>query len=183
MKKLIVLVLLLLIFLLGVFSSLTTQPRPEVLNEFHQVIQRYRAHIANTGVAVLIDYDQPLIRRRLWVIDMKTGGILLNAHVAHSMKSGLLVPHDFSNDPKSYKSCRGAFVTGKAYQGRQGFSLQLNGLDRGINDNASKRAIIFHGRYRPWSLGTFITAPLVNEKLINLAQGGAFVWVHANEQK
>jgi hypothetical protein len=172
-----------LALLLGIYSQLTTQPRPEVLNEFHQVMQRYRAHIAKTGVAVLIDYDQPLIRRRLWVLDMKTGAILLNAHVSHSMKSGILYARDFSNDPKSYKSCRGAFVTGKAFRGRHGFSLQLNGLDRGINDNASKRAIIFHGRYRPWSLGTFITAPLTNEKLINLAQGGTFVWVHTREPK
>jgi len=183
MKRLSVLLLLLLIFFLGVYSSLTTRPNAEVLNEFHRMMPRFRAHIAKTGVAVLIDYDQPLIRRRLWAIELKTGAVLLNAHVSHSMKSGLLIPRDFSNDPKSYKSCRGAFVTGKAYQGRHGYSLQLNGLEKDVNDNASKRAIIFQGQYRPWSLGSFITVPLVNQKLIDLAQGGVFVWVHGSEPK
>jgi hypothetical protein len=183
LKKVTFFILFVLAAVLGVYSQVTTRPRPQVLDEFQQAFQRYRAHIAKTGVAVLIDYDQPLIRRRLWVIDMKTGAVLLNAHVAHSMKSGLLIPHDFSNDPKSYKSCRGAFVTGRAYQGRHGYSLQLNGLDKDVNDNASKRTIIFQGQYRPWSLGSFITAPLTNEKLINLAQGGTFIWVHASERK
>jgi len=183
MKRLIVLALLLLIFFLGVYSSLTTRPDAEALNELHRMLPRYRALIAKPNLAVLINYDQPLFRRRLWVIDLKTGAILLNAHVAHSLKSGLLIPRDFANDPKSYKSCRGAFVTGKAFQGRQGYSLQLNGLDKDVNDNASRRAIIFQGQYRPWSFGSFITVPLVNEKLINLAQGGVFVWVHASDLK
>jgi len=181
MKKLIVLLLLLLIFLLGVYCSLTTQPDAEVLNELHRVLPRYRAHITKSNVAVLIDYDQPLFRRRLWVIDLKTGAMLLNAHVSHSFKSGILFARDFSNDPKSYKSCRGALVTGKAFQGRGGYSLQLNGLDKDVNDNASRRSIIFQGKYRPWSFGSFITAPPVNQKLIDLVQGGVFVWVHARE--
>lgn len=167
----------------GIYSSLTTQPEAEVLNELHRILPRYRAHIAKPGVAVLIDYDQPMFRRRLWVIDLKTGAIFLNAHISHSMKSGLLIPRDFSNELKSYKSCRGAFVTGKAYQGRKGYSLQLNGMDKDVNDNASRRTIIFEGRYLPWSFGAFITMPAVNKKLIDLAKDGVFVWVHASERK
>lgn len=167
----------------GVYGSLTTRPEAEVLNELHRILPRYQSRVAKTSVAVLIDYDQPLIRRRLWVIDLKTGAILLNAHVSHSLKSGLLIPRDFSNDPKSYKSCRGAFVTGKAFEGRHGYSLQLNGLEKDVNDNASKRTIIFQGQYRPWSFGAFITVPLVNKKLIDLAKDGVFVWVHAGERK
>jgi len=31
------------------------------------------------------------------------------------------------------------------YQGKHGISLKLDGLDKGINDNARQRAVVLHG--------------------------------------
>ena len=42
-------------------------------------------------------------------------------------------------------SSLGFFVTGETYFGRYGYSLKLEGLEPGINDNARKRAIVIHG--------------------------------------
>jgi hypothetical protein len=36
-------------------------------------------------------------------------------------------------------------VTKDTYIGKNGYSLRLNGLDRGFNDNALDRAIVMHG--------------------------------------
>ena len=43
------------------------------------------------------------------------------------------------------KSCRGFFVTKQAYFGNNGYSLKLDGVEHGINDNAYQRAIVLHG--------------------------------------
>ena len=45
----------------------------------------------------------------------------------------------------SNQSSPGFYVTGKTYQGKHGYSLRLEGVERGINDNAGKRAIVIHG--------------------------------------
>jgi hypothetical protein len=39
----------------------------------------------------------------------------------------------------------GAFVTGTAYNGRNGYSLRLRGMEPGVNDRAEARAIVIHG--------------------------------------
>jgi hypothetical protein len=37
------------------------------------------------------------------------------------------------------------FLTDETYVGRNGYSLRLDGLDRGFNDRARERAIVMHG--------------------------------------
>ena len=37
------------------------------------------------------------------------------------------------------------FVTEDTYVGKNGYSLRLDGLDRGVNDRARERAIVMHG--------------------------------------
>jgi len=39
----------------------------------------------------------------------------------------------------------GFYVTGKNYRGKHGLSLYLDGMEKGFNDNARKRAIVMHG--------------------------------------
>ena len=51
----------------------------------------------------------------------------------------------FSNQQSSFKSSPGFYVTGNTYSGSHGYSLKLEGLERGINDKASERAIVMHG--------------------------------------
>jgi hypothetical protein len=46
---------------------------------------------------------------------------------------------------ESNQSSPGFYVTRSTYQGKHGYSLRLDGVERGINDNAARRAIVMHG--------------------------------------
>ena len=52
------------------------------------------------------------------------------------------------------QSSLGFYETSNTYIGKNGYSLQLKGLEKGINDKADSRAIVIHG------------APYVSEGLI-----------------
>jgi hypothetical protein len=51
--------------------------------------------------------------------------------------------HWFSNEPGSFATSRGAYVTYEWYQGKYGTSIRLGGLDPD-NSNALDRAIVMH---------------------------------------
>jgi hypothetical protein len=51
----------------------------------------------------------------------------------------------FSNKVSSNQSSPGFYVTRNTYQGKHGYSLRLEGVEQGINDNAGRRAIVMHG--------------------------------------
>jgi len=55
--------------------------------------------------------------------------------------------NQFSNTPESYKSSLGFYVTQETYNGNHGYSLKLEGEERGINDNAENRAIVMHSAW------------------------------------
>jgi hypothetical protein len=84
--------------------------------------------------------------------------VLFNTLVAHGRNTGREVATSFSNQNSSYKSSPGFYVTRETYDGKNGYSLKLEGLERGINDNAYERGIVIHG------------AEYVNAELAN-AQG------------
>jgi len=89
----------------------------------------------NKPLLTVIDFTLPSTQRRLWIIDMQAQKIL----------SGLLHAEQFSNRPESYQSSLGFFKTGETYQGKHGYSLRLDGLEKGINNQARNRAIVLHG--------------------------------------
>lgn len=93
----------------------------------------------------IVDYSKPSTERRLWVVDLKNNKVLFNTWVSHGKNSGELNSNSFSNQNRSLKSSLGVFVTAETYGGHNGLSLRMRGLERGINDNAYSRAIVFHG--------------------------------------
>ena len=95
-------------------------------------------------ILTIIDYSKPSDQERLFVIDIKNQKLLFRSLVAHGKGSGEVVPQSFSNQPASHKSSLGFFITGDAYNGKHGYSLQIEGIENGINDNAFSRAIVFH---------------------------------------
>jgi L,D-transpeptidase catalytic domain len=99
----------------------------------------------NKQLLTIVDYTKPSTQKRLWVLDMKTNNILFNTWVAHGKNSGDLNSDSFSNSARSLKSSLGVFVTEDTYDGHNGYSLRLQGLEQGFNDNAMSRAIVFHG--------------------------------------
>ncbi|RYG57619.1 MAG: murein L,D-transpeptidase catalytic domain family protein [Alphaproteobacteria bacterium] len=93
----------------------------------------------------IVDMSQPSSKKRLYVIDLVKRKLLFNTYVAHGRNSGELLPKRFSNTNSSFQSSLGFYKTLGLYQGKHGLSMQLQGLEKGINDNAFSRAIVMHG--------------------------------------
>ena len=79
------------------------------------------------------------------VLDIRQKRILYTSLVSHGKNSGGNYATSFSNENGSHKSSLGFYLTENTYQGRNGYSLILNGLEKGINDLAKQRAIVIHG--------------------------------------
>jgi hypothetical protein len=93
----------------------------------------------------VIDYSLPSVERRLWVFDLNDGSLLFKELVAHGRNTGENMATRFSDLMNSRQSSIGMFVTADTYVGNNGYSLRLNGLERGFNANARDRAIVMHG--------------------------------------
>ena len=95
-------------------------------------------------VLTLIDFSLSSNTKRLWVIDLASNTILFNSLVAHGRNTGEEFANSFSNASESFKSSLGFYATGEIYSGKHGRSLKLDGLEKGINDNARNRGIVMH---------------------------------------
>jgi hypothetical protein len=101
--------------------------------------------LSNRGLLTIIDFSLSANKERMWVIDLKHKQLLVQSLVAHGRYSGEEFAHNFSNSAQSYMSSLGFYVTGEPYMGKNGLSLRLNGVEKGINDNASERGVVLHG--------------------------------------
>ena len=106
---------------------------------------REQGVILNDSIISVIDFSLPSTEKRLYVVDLKNYHVLYNTYVAHGRNSGTVMANSFSNSPSSYKSSPGFYKTLGTYNGKHGYSLKLDGLEKGINDNAYERAIVMHG--------------------------------------
>jgi len=101
--------------------------------------------ISTPPTLTVIDYSRPSTEARLWVFDLRTGGVRFHELVAHGKGTGENLAEHFSDDMNSHQSSLGLFVTGDTYTGNNGYSLRLNGLEPGFNSRARERAIVIHG--------------------------------------
>ena len=106
---------------------------------------REQGVILNDSIISIIDFSLPSSDKRLYVVDLKNYQVLYNTYVAHGKNSGKEMASSFSNSPSSNKSSLGFYKTLGTYIGHHGVSLKLEGLEKGINDNAYERAIVVHG--------------------------------------
>lgn len=142
----------------------------------------------------IIDYSQPSDQKRLWVVNLANNTVPYKTLVAHGKNSGTRVARHFSNRAGSHASSFGVFVTGKTYSGSKGYSMRLNGLEKGINDRALARAIVMHGaKYvssnflaRAGRLGRSWGCPAVPTSLakpiINRIKNGSMVFAYYPDQ-
>ena len=164
-------------------------------NVFKHAMDGYNSiELTNKSLLSIIDYSKPSTEKRFFIIDIENHKLLYHTLVAHGKKSGYLNATKFSNKYGSYKSSLGFFRTGNSYFGIRGYSLKLEGLEKGINDNARLRGIIIHGaNYVDERLvnGTGVIGrswgcPAVSNKLskeiINLLKGGSLLYIYANDE-
>jgi hypothetical protein len=95
-------------------------------------------------ILTLVDFSLSSNTKRLWVIDLITGDVLFHSLVAHGRNTGEEFASNFSNSAESYKSSLGFYATGEIYNGKHGMSLKLDGLEKGVNDNARARGVVMH---------------------------------------
>jgi hypothetical protein len=159
----------------------TDQPSPDALREGLLALRSHRTEIRDAARWTLIDYDLPFTSVRLWVLDARHDNkVLMSSRVSHAWNSGLLFATKFSNVPGSELSSLGSFVTAaRPYDGGYGRSLRVRGLDRGENDNALRRAIIFHPDLgMTHSAGCFMLPNDDAGRIVDAIAGGTFVYVH-----
>lgn len=151
--------------------------------------------VQNKNIITIIDFSKPSTKERFFVIDLQNRRILYKSLVAHGKNSGGNMATSFSNAPRSLKSCLGFFLTAETYSGRYGYSLKLDGLEQGINDNARPRGIVVHG-------ADFVTAEIARQsgllgrsygcpalplnkakEIIDKISRGSCLFIYANDQK
>jgi hypothetical protein len=126
------------LLLLFAFES---QPNQDLITLAKQKQKEYNP--PNKRFVVIIDYTKPMLKDRLFLIDMVKNEIKLKTQVSQARKTGITFPTEFSNEIGSLKSSVGGFITAETYFGIFGYSLMIDGKDKGINDNARKRKIVF----------------------------------------
>ena len=113
----------------------------EALKGFYQLKEK---GLIQKNILTLVDFSMSSNTKRLWVIDLTTNTILYNSLVAHGRNTGEEFARSFSNSESSFKSSLGFYATGEIYNGKHGMSLKLDGLEKGVNDNARSRGVVMH---------------------------------------
>jgi hypothetical protein len=163
---------------------------------FKSAIQGYRniGNIRKKGILTIIDFTKPSTEKRFYVIDIENKKLIYRCLVAHGKNSGDIYAKDFSNKMESLKSSLGFYLTGETYKGDHGYSLRLDGLEKGINDNARAREIVIHGaeyvseefirKYgrlgRSW--GCPALPPDLSKEIIDKIADGSCLFIHADDK-
>ncbi|MBL0145897.1 MAG: murein L,D-transpeptidase catalytic domain family protein [Chitinophagaceae bacterium] len=151
--------------------------------------------LKKSNILTVIDFSKSSTQKRLFVLNISTGKVLLSSLVAHGRNSGLEYATAFSNECESNKSSLGFYTTGGTYIGEHGYSLKLNGCERGINDAAYQRAIVVHGAeyvsddivraqgFLGRSLGCPAVPQNTSKKLIDIIKNGSCLFIYQQNNK
>lgn len=151
--------------------------------------------LSKNNLLTIVDYSKPSSEKRLFILEMNSGRVLFNTLVAHGRNSGSNYAQDFSNAEASHKSSLGFYVTLNTYKGENGYSLKLRGCETGINDKASRRAIVIHGAdyvsenfvRRNGFLGRSYGCPAIpmewSKEIIDIIKGGSCMFLYYPSKK
>lgn len=143
----------------------------------------------------IVDMSQPSCQKRLYIIDVAVKKLLVNTLVAHGRNSGEAKATRFSNTESSLQTSLGFYVTGNTYDGNNGYSMRLRGMEKGFNDQAETRAIVMHGApyvnediaKKTGRIGRSWGCPAVSVKehklIIDLIKNGSCLFVFAPEKQ
>jgi len=155
---------------------------------YHNLVKK--GIIRKKSVLSICDFSQSSSSRRMYVLDLLHKKLLYRTYVAHGQNSGDEFAETFSNEPESFKSSLGFYVTKTTYYGRNGLSLRLNGVDDGYNDQALKRNIVLHGcayvgdQYLQnfGAVGTSLGCPAlpaaISSRIIRIVKDGSCLFIY-----
>lgn len=145
----------------------------------------------NQDMLTVIDYRIHSSRPRMFIINLRNGQIDSEL-VAHGKGSdpendGML--NSFSNVPESKASSMGFFRISETYNGENGYSVHLDGLNPGANQNARARAIVVHGadyvargravQGRSWGCPAVESAHA--QTVIDKIKGGSIMFIYGSQ--
>jgi hypothetical protein len=147
----------------------------------------------NNPLLTVIDFNLPSSKKRMYVLDLAKQKVLFVSYVSHGRNSGENYATSFSNRNGSHQSSLGFYRTAGTYEGSNGYSLLLDGLEKGINDQARPRAIVIHGadycseeviRFSG-RLGRSFGCPALPKELtkpiIDTIKGGSLLFIYADQ--
>lgn len=151
--------------------------------------------LENPNLLTIVDFSQSSKNKRLYVLDLKEEKLLFNTWVSHGRNTGDEFAKNFSNIDGSWKSSLGFYKTKGTNMGASvGFSMIIEGLEKGFNDNAKNRQIIMHGAdyateafiNRTGRLGRSFGCPAVAPEMIkpivNTIRGGSLLFIYYPDQ-
>ncbi|WP_299821574.1 murein L,D-transpeptidase catalytic domain family protein [uncultured Pontibacter sp.] len=146
------------------------------------------------SILTVVDFTKPSREKRMWIIDLDAKKVLFKTLVAHGRNTGNGTADKFSNEPNSYMSSIGFYLTDATYYGKHGLSLRLSGMDAKYNSNAMARAIVLHGAdyatdtfvKQYGRLGRSLGCPAVPQEIskdvIETIKNKTVLYIHGNEK-
>lgn len=185
--------LVLKVELLATKFSINKYAIQQAFNAYEKLKQS--GQILNQRYLTIADFSKPSSEKRLFIIDINKMELVLQTLVAHGRNSGTLFAKNFSNKNESFQSSLGFYLTGNIYKGKHGMSLQLSGIESGINDNAKQRAIVIHGAnyvnnnlikkqgYIGRSLGCPAVPQTEVKEIIQTIKGASLLYIYAPDNQ
>lgn len=181
---------------IGLYTTLELEKLGLSRQAFEYALKGYNYFVKsgklnNERILSIVDFSVPSSKKRLYIIDVKEGKLLYHTYVSHGRGSGREQATEFSNTPESFKSSLGFFITKDTYIGKHGFSLRLDGQEKGFNDNALSRAIVMHNAayvnealvrsqgYIGRSLGCPAIPPALHKPIIEKIKNGSCLFLYS----
>ncbi len=148
------------------------------------------APVHNKDILTIVDFSISSAKDRMYVINVKTGDILMAMPVAHGKNSGKgPFATQFSGKDDSLSSRIGVFLTQNTYYGHHGFSLRIRGLESSNKDALARNVVIHSANYvtpafikaHGWSghsWGCFAVDPKESKQLINYIKDGSVLYAY-----
>ena len=105
---------------------------------------RGQGKLNSKNLLTIIDFTKPSTEKRFYTIDLDQQLLKFYTYVSHGKNTGENLAKSFSNTVHSNQSSLGFYVTAETYTGSKGYSLKLDGFEKGYNDNLRERAVVMH---------------------------------------
>ncbi|MCH4148439.1 MAG: murein L,D-transpeptidase catalytic domain family protein [Prevotella sp.] len=116
--------------------------------EVSEMLSRCQQNGYNQHYCIIVDYGRFVGAPRFFIFNFDKNKVIAKSIMSHGV-GGKSTPWkaDFSNVNASKCSCLGYFLVREYHVTTYGDpSFRVDGLDKGINDNARKRCILIHPR-------------------------------------
>ncbi|MCR6719313.1 MAG: murein L,D-transpeptidase catalytic domain family protein [Chitinophagaceae bacterium] len=175
------------------YNSMQLQAKGLSIEAFTYAMQGYE-QLKSTGKVsneylTICDFSQSARKKRMYIIDVENEELVIQTHVAHGRNSGGEYARKFSNQPESHQSSLGFYVTKNTYFGEHGLSLRVEGVEKGINDKAYRRAIVIHGAtyIGEGHMGRSYGCPAVpqheSKKIIQTIKNGSCMFIYHPDKR